>query len=218
MVLLDEIGINEKSIGETIVTSFSQEGKPHMAAIGVQSKGEDRLEMKIFPNTKTWKNIRAKRAGVVNITQDVELIARHGLPDDFQGGTKTPNFKNAENVDAPYLPEVDAIIEFEVSEIEKEVVRDKIGTSKVRRVTSQVKNIEIFDSHPHPIKRSELYLIESSVLASKAIESKNRGNQESFQNFIEEIESYEKKCNKIAPQSDECQFISKILKHVKKRE
>ncbi len=215
MVTLDDIGVNEKSIAETIVTSFSPEGEPHMAAIGVRGIGGDRLEMKIFPNTTTWENIKAKGAGVVNITRDAELIARNGLPDDFQKGVRTQELKNAKNVDAPYLQEADAIIEFEVSEIEEEVLEDKIGSSEVMIVTSEVKNIEIFESYPRAPKRAKLYLIESAVLASKAIESENKGNEESFQNFIKEIERFEKKCGKIAPKSEERQFISEMLKYLK---
>lgn len=217
MVILNEIGLTESSPAETIVTSFSSGEEPHMAAIGVRKSGDNEIEMKIFPDTRTWKNLNEKEAGVVNIIQNAEFLVKQGLPDDFEGKEKIVSFEKGENVDSPYLSEADAIAEFEVIDTEKKKIEDEIGSSVVWIVTAAVKKIEILKCSPRPFKRSELYLIEAATLATKALEAQDKGNDEAFKDLFREIKKFEEKCEKIAPESGEHQLISKIIGYLGKK-
>ena len=63
---------------ETIVTTVSPSGDPHFAAMGVLW-GDDRLTIRPYLNTRTYRNLTASREAVVNVTDDVLLFVKSAL-------------------------------------------------------------------------------------------------------------------------------------------
>jgi hypothetical protein len=70
-------------IVESIVTSMDAEGTINFAPMGVEW-GEDRIVLKPFLETTTFRNLSATRAAVVNLTDDAMLFA--------QGAVSSPQF------------------------------------------------------------------------------------------------------------------------------
>lgn len=62
-------------IVESILTTLDHAGAPNFAPMGVEW-GEAEIIVKPFLETTTFRNLRATRAGVVNLTDDVGVFAR----------------------------------------------------------------------------------------------------------------------------------------------
>lgn len=211
---LKNIGLDKNLPTETILSTFSEEGEPHMAAIGVRRIGENKIKLKLFTDTETYKNIKRMKAGIINIISDAKFLIEQGLQ-NFLSSDTSYEIKESEIVEAPYIAEADATIEFETEEIEEKTVTDEIGTSEFAKVIGSVKNVVKKEKiKPKTFKRPELYLIEVAVLATKAIEANEKGKNKTLENYINEISYYEEKCKKIAPESEESKNISKIKEHI----
>ena len=65
-------------IVETIVTSLDAGGAVNCAPMGVEW-GDERIVLKPFLDTATYRNLVATRAAVVNLTDDVMLFARAAI-------------------------------------------------------------------------------------------------------------------------------------------
>lgn len=213
---LQEIGITENSPSETIFTTYTPEKKPYNAAIGVKTRNKDKIKSMIFTDTQTYQNIQKNKAAVVNIVEDAKLLVKLGLPYIFPENNKNIEYIESETINAPYLTNADAVIELKIKEITKKKISDKIGTSEAAEITGLVKNIQTKKTPPRPFKRSELYLIETAVLATKAIVANKKENPSVFQEFVKEIKQYEKKCEKIARKSEERKLITKIKDYLLK--
>ncbi|KXA96991.1 hypothetical protein AKJ38_02180 [candidate division MSBL1 archaeon SCGC-AAA259I14] len=211
MTILQKIGLDSKSPAETILTTYNQNETPHMSAIGIQTVNEDKIKMKLYTGTKTLQNIQNKKAATINIVNNAVFLSKQGLPEIFSRKIKSSDFAKAKNVNSPYLKQADAIIEFKVEKTIEKTVSDRIGKSNITEVIGSVKNMEVKNSYPHPFKRAEFYLIESAILATKAIESKKRQKEKLAHEYVEKIEIFKNKCEKIAPESRELKTISEIL-------
>lgn len=208
MPSLRDLGITDVP-SETVLTTFSPDGKPHASAMGVRAITDREVKLKIFTATKTFQNINRRGAAVVNIVGDAELLVRLGLPQIFP--SKNIEFERSKRVDAPRLLEADAFIEFEVKKVKKDNISDKIGTSEMAYLTGSVKNIEIGDCSPRAFKRTEFFLIESAIIATRAIEALKRERKNMAEDMIQEINHYLRKCDEIAPHSSEASLIRKIV-------
>ncbi len=65
-------------IVETVVTTLDPAGRPHFAAMGVVW-GDERLTIRPYVATRTYRHLAAARAAVVNVTDDVLAFARSAL-------------------------------------------------------------------------------------------------------------------------------------------
>ncbi len=64
---------------ETIVTTLDARGAVNVAPMGVEWDDDERLVVRPFLDTTTFKNLRATGAAVVNLTDDVRIFARAAL-------------------------------------------------------------------------------------------------------------------------------------------
>jgi hypothetical protein len=65
---------------ETVVTSINPDGTVNCGAMGVEW-GDERIVIKPFHGTRTLRNLRATRAAVVNLTDDILLFSQAALGD-----------------------------------------------------------------------------------------------------------------------------------------
>jgi hypothetical protein len=65
-------------IVETIVTTLGPAGAPHFAAMGVLW-GEERITIRPYLTTRTYRNLTASREAVVNVTDDVLWFVKSAL-------------------------------------------------------------------------------------------------------------------------------------------
>lgn len=111
---------------ETIVTSMDQNGAINFAPMGVEW-GEDTIVLKPFLETTTFRNLRASRAAVVNLTDDAMLFA--------QGAISSPQFPfvPAARVKGVVLETACSWREVEVLTIDDTPPRSRIETRVVHR-------------------------------------------------------------------------------------
>jgi hypothetical protein len=67
-------------IVETVTTTRNPDGTVNCAAMGVEW-GEQAIVIKPYAGTRTLRNLRATRAAVVNLTDDILLFAQAALDD-----------------------------------------------------------------------------------------------------------------------------------------
>ena len=65
-------------IVETVVTTLDEDGQANFAAMGVVW-GEDRLVIRPYVGTRTFRNLVRAREAVVNVTDDVLVFAKSAL-------------------------------------------------------------------------------------------------------------------------------------------
>jgi hypothetical protein len=65
-------------IVESIVTTVAADGTANCAPMGVEW-GDDRIVLKPFLDTATYRNVIATRAAVVNVVDDVRIFARAAI-------------------------------------------------------------------------------------------------------------------------------------------
>lgn len=216
MPTLDELGFTITDILETVLTTYDSEKNPHASAVGVKKIGDRKIGFKLFGDTQTYRNLSEKEVGVVNLVNDARIIVENGLSEIFREKNNT-EFKGSGKIDAPTLSEYDASIDFRVASIDRETIYDEVGESKVAKIVGEVENIDIDGLSPQNFKRSDFYLIESAILASRAIVAIDNENKSIAEKKIREIGEYLKKCKSIAPDSSRRRYISKILNHLKER-
>lgn len=213
MPTLDELGFTKNCMVETILTTYSPGRSPHACALGVQRLEKGKLSFKLFTDSQTFQNVSSTRAGTINVVEDAEKIAKSGLPEIFPR-EEAFKFESSEVVEAPRLAEASAFVEFKVEGLTIETISDELGTSEVAEIIASVENIKYIDSPPRPFKRSESFLIESAIRATRAIEIMNRDKKNIAEKMTQEIAQYDDKCQEIASDSPECKLISKILNYL----
>ena len=65
-------------IVETVVTTLDEDGQANFAAMGVVW-GEDRIAIRPYVGTRTFRNLVRVREAVVNVTDDVLVFAKSAL-------------------------------------------------------------------------------------------------------------------------------------------
>ncbi|KXA95645.1 hypothetical protein AKJ65_01265 [candidate division MSBL1 archaeon SCGC-AAA259E19] len=214
MSILQRIGFRENSPAEVILTSFTPEGDPHAASVGVYASGEKRIKLNLFAGTESYENLFHSGSGVANVVTNPEFLIKGGLPDIFDQNIKSFDFGNSKVVNAPSLSDADAKIEFEVEEMKEKLLDDDIGPSKFYEVKGAIKNVEIINNIPRSFKRTDFYLIESAIIGSKALEAQRKGNRTKFEELIEEISFFKDRCKKISPRSKKCRLIRRIIDYL----
>lgn len=210
MPSLAKIGLTKHSSAEIVLTTFSPEKKPHASVVGVMAIGSSRVLLKIFTNTRTFKNIIQSRAAIINILRDLDLLASLALKGFRRFGKIALKFRKSEHVNAPILAKTDARVEVEVERVKRAKISDEIGSSEVAYITARVKNIEVINPSIHPFKRSEFFVIESAILATRIKEALKNGRDEVAKKKFLELSGYVEKCRRIAPESGELNLMLKI--------
>ena len=136
---------------ESIVTSMGTDGAVNFAPRGVEW-GESTIVLKPFLETTTFRNVRAARAAVVNITDDVMLFA--------QGAISSPQFpwSPASVVRGAVLDAACSWRELEVVAIDDTPPRSRIEARVVHR--GQRREFIGFN-------RARLAVLEAAILATR---------------------------------------------------
>ncbi len=210
MSSLAEIGLSEQSPAEIVLTTFSPDKRPHASVFGIRTIGKSKVLLRIFTNTRTFQNLLHSRAAVINIVKDVGLLASIALKEFPRFSKIALKFEKSRHVNAPRLAKSDAHVEIKVEEVERAKISDEIGSSEVAHITAKVKNIEVINPSIYPFKRSEFFVIESAILATRVKEALKNGRYKIAKKKFLELSEYVKKCRRIAPHSMELNLMIKI--------
>jgi len=109
---------------ETVVTTINPDDTVNCAAMGVEW-GEQQIVIKPFRGTRTLRNLRATRAAVVNVTDDILLFSQAAL------GDPAPPTRAAAVVEGAVLEDACSWREVRVAEIDEGDERARVSTTVV---------------------------------------------------------------------------------------
>jgi uncharacterized protein len=106
---------------ETVVTTINPDGSVNCAAMGVEW-GEQRIVIKPFRGTRTLRNLRATKAAVVNLTDDILLFSQAALGDPH------PPTRTAAGVEGAVLEDACSWREVRVEDVDANERRARVTT------------------------------------------------------------------------------------------
>ncbi len=195
-----ELGLKE-SPGEVILSTLNPDSSPHAATVGAWLKGEE-VEMRLFHPSTSLSNLRRVGEGVLNLTDDVNLLVRLALKNLLP----PPKLE--------FLPSSTVRVP-RVKGMRGEEVEDELGTSLAFRITCEVRKVEAVDPHVKPLLRSEFFLLEAAVLASRILVARKRGLK--VGRMMEELRRQVEGCLRLSPSSREAETARELLEAVEKR-
>jgi hypothetical protein len=140
------------AIVETVTTTINPDGTVNCAAMGVEW-GEETIVIKPYRPTRTLRNLRARGAAVVNLTDDILLFAQAAL------GDPQPPTRATEAVDGAVLADACSWREVVVEAIDESGPRARVSTRVVARGVGR----EFLG-----LNRARHAVLEASIVASRA--------------------------------------------------
>src|SRR3954452_4044511 len=137
---------------ETVVTTLNSDGSVNCGAMGVEW-GTHQIVIKPFRGTRTLRNLRATRAAVVNLTDDMLLFSQAAL------GDPQPPTRPAAGVAGAVLADDCSWREVRVETIDDDPQRARVSTAVVDGGTGR----EFLG-----LNRARHAVLEASILASRA--------------------------------------------------
>ena len=139
-------------IVETVTTTINPDGSVNCAAMGV-NWGDDEIAILPYRPTRTLRNLQARGAAVVNLTDDILLFTQAALEDPH------PPTRPAAVVEGAVLADACSWREVEVVAIEESGPRARVTTRVVGRGSGR--EFVGFNRACHAV-------LEASILASRA--------------------------------------------------
>ena len=137
---------------ETVVTTINPDGSVNCGAMGVEW-GEQRIVIKPYRGTRTLRNLRATRAAVVNVTDDILLFSQAALGDPH------PPTRPAASVEGAVLDDACSWREVRVEAIDERARRARVDTVVIDAGAGR----EFLG-----LNRARHAVLEASILASRA--------------------------------------------------
>jgi hypothetical protein len=211
MTEITDLGFSEGVIVETIVSTYNVEGQANAAPMGIIMKNQQRLVLRIFTSSLTYKNLQSKKCGVLNLTSDPEMFYRTAFKEANPNG-KVPQewFKKAETVDAPKLRSAEAHIEVAVADIRQ------FDAERVE-VVCDVKLVQASNVLPEAYCRALFATVEAIVHATRVkafITHVDSQKREQALKLLETIRDCNDVVNRVAPNSRYSEIMAELNKKI----
>jgi hypothetical protein len=148
---LQKIGMQKGWIYEVIVSTYGGD-KPHSAPFGVWTDDFVTLNMEIFSDSSTLKNIIELKEFAVNLVDDMTIFY-NSLFDEAN-----VEYRDSLNINAPVVRNASAIIEAKLKKVENKGNRFHLESMPVNLEVNQPVKL---------INRAEAIVIESLILATR---------------------------------------------------
>jgi hypothetical protein len=149
-------------IVESIVTTVGADGLVNCAPMGVEW-ADDRIVLKPFLDTATYRNVVAVRAAVVNLVDDVRVFARAAISNPVYPTVAAAVVKGVR------LAECCSWRELEVRAIDSTPPRSRIDTAVVHRGT--LREFIGFNRARHAVLEAAIYATRLHLLPGEFIAS-----------------------------------------------
>lgn len=202
--LLDELGFFRSTIVETIVTTCGEDGKSDIAPMGVVRTADTELEIRPFTATKTYENLKATRAAVVNVLQDVEVFYVTAFKDEEGGKIKNDWFLKAATVKASRLKGADAYVEVDVTGYHD--LPPERGTFKC-----EAKLVEVRRVIPWVYSRGTFATIEAIIHATRIKSLLQEGRERDAEELIRSFDYCKNVIARVCPKSSPCMKVAESL-------
>lgn len=210
MTNLYDLGFLKDTIGETLVSTYSADGQPTAAPMGIVMKSNEQVIIRPFISSLTYKNIQTKKCAVANVTSNPELFYLTAFKEANPDGKLPPDlFEKAETVDAPRLRAADATVEVSV---------DETGSFSTERAEflCNVKLVKASKKLPKVYCRAQFATIEAIIHATR-IKSFLRGDKQEQKQAIrllELVELCQDIVNRTAPKSRYSEIMADLTRRI----
>jgi hypothetical protein len=210
MTKVADLGLSKGKIVETVVSTYNEDGKANAAPMGVTLESQERLAIRIFTSSLTYKNFQSNGFGVINLTCNADVFYRTAIKEANPNGEVPQDwFEKAETVDAPRLRKAEASIEVAVAEINQLDADRALVLCDVRFVqTSKVL--------PKAYCRALFATVEAIIHATRIqtfIMHSDRHKREQASKLLEKIKECQDIVNRVAPNSS----YSRVMDELKKK-
>jgi len=212
MTKLSDLGFSKDAISETIVTTYSAEGKPNAAPMGATIQNPSHLFIKFYNTSQTFKNVQATKCAVVNVTSNIDLFYRTAFKEaNPNGKLPTEWFNKAQTVNAPKLQTAEATIETTVSALKP------IDTERTQ-TTLEVKQITAAESLPKAPNRAFAATLEAIIHTTriKAFLKGDEKQKNHVKKLLETLETCSETVHRTAPNSHYAEIITDLSKMIAK--
>jgi len=200
---LRRLGFQPGRIVETVVASYTGEGEPHAAPMGVHLEGWDRLVVRPYVRSQTYRNLEARGQCTVNLTRRPEIFLLTAFKGEPEVGKLTKSFfLKASRVEAPRLKEAEGWLEVEFSS------REAIGGRGVFK--GRIILVKAFHKPPQAYCRAEFAAIESIIHATRVLEFSRAGRRAEADRLARLIASYKALVGRVAPGSEAEKTMGKL--------
>jgi hypothetical protein len=206
---LADLGFSKGIITETIVSTYNVDGQPNAAPMGVIMKNAQRIAIRPYTSTLTYKNLQLKRCAVINVTANPELYYHTAFKEANPKG-KMPQewFEKAETVDAPKLRLADAHIEVSVADI-------SAFDPERAKVQCQPKLIKAPKVLPKVYCRASSATIEAVIHATRVkVLISNKNEQKYVHRLLEMIKNCNNIVNRVAPNSHYSEIMTDLTNRI----
>jgi hypothetical protein len=211
MTKIADLGFSKQAIVETVVSTYNVDGQPNAAPMGATMDSPQRIVLRIYTSSLTYKNLQTKRCGVVNVTSDPELFYRTAFKGIKPKGRMPQEwFEKAETVDAPRLRMADAHVEFTVADI------ISLDAEKAE-VACKVKLVKASTVLPKVYCRASFATIEAIIHATRVkafMIGGDRQKQEQALKLLETIRECRDVVNRVAPNSRYSEIMADLTQRV----
>jgi hypothetical protein len=207
MNCLEDLGFSKKVVLETIVSTYSLDGQPTAAPMGVTTMDMQHVIIKPYFSTLTYKNLSTQRNAVINLTSNPELYYRTAFKEVNSGG-KIPYewFGKAEAVNAPKIFLADAFIEVSVIDIK--------SLSERAEVLCDIKLVTCSKVLPKAYCRATFATIEAIIHATRVKIFLKKGEYKKAETLTKLIKYYSTVVNNVAPNSRCSEIINDLIQRI----
>jgi hypothetical protein len=161
MAKLTDLGFSKGIIFETIVSSFSDDGTPNAAPMGITMENNGNLTLEVFNTSLTSHNVQENKCAVINLTNQIELFYKTAFKEaNPQGKLPAEWFEKASVVNAPKLCSTDGAIEVSVKSAAP------LGKEKIR-FQFKVMKIDAQETYPKVYSRAMSATLEAIIHATR---------------------------------------------------
>ena len=203
--LLLKLKIKPNHIIETIVSTYNLDKTPNAAPMGIIFQNDNRLIIRPFIQTQTYKNLKHWKCCTINLTSNPKIFFQTTFKN-----SKLPKkwFKKAKNVDAPKLVFADAFIEAEVKKVKVEKERAKIFCKTV--------NFDVKTYPSYGYCRANFAVIESIIHATRVKQFLVEGKKQEAEKLLNLINHYHALVKRVAPKSNYLRTMNNLIKILKR--
>lgn len=207
MTALEELGVIKGVIFEAIVSTYSPDGRPNAAPMGVVSDDMRHLVISPFTTTQTFTNLKRGGCAVVNFVIDASTFYKTAFKDEgVESAYGDDFFTRAEVVDAPRLKDVDALLEVSVVKLHE-------GENRAQ-VICRIDRWERGASRFQPYCRGGFAVIEAIIHATRIRMFLSQGSEGEARRLMELVEYYQRLISRVAPDSEYSRIIEDVIARI----
>ncbi|MHC1589698.1 MAG: DUF447 domain-containing protein [Candidatus Hecatellaceae archaeon] len=200
---LRKLGLQPGRIVETIVASYTAEGKPHAAPMGVLLEGWDTIVIRPYVETWTYRNLESQRQCTVNLTGSPKLFLSTAFKGEPEVGELPEDiFLPASKVKAPRLRNAYGWLEVEISSGEAFEGR---GLFKGR-----ILRVKALPRLPEAYCRAGFAAVESIIHATRVLAYSKAGRRGEADRLARLIAGYRSLVSRVAPGSEAEETMEKL--------